>query len=287
VNKAYAERKSRMSDVKECAPQVVGVGYPDFWQHVHDQLPKFFGTASLELVDIGNTAFRGSLSDPLHKIARHLARMTWNSIGSVSLLALNGSGVDAMKIARGMFETSVTLGYLRVHPEQVDDYLDYHCVIQKQRLDFTKEHEPDRLKQLPAQLLQRIEADFARVAPRFQNRKGKLRTSWSKASIREMARDVGKEKLYLTFYRFASSIHHGDVGGAFAQTATLAEDDVLDVEIVPSDAWLTEALIIAHGAVVSVLGDYNEITKAGIDEVVDQAQKSFLATWGKEQPEAS
>ena len=64
-----------MSDVKECPPQVVGVGYPDFWQHVHDQFPKFFGTASLELVDIGNTAFRGSLSDPLNKIARHLARM--------------------------------------------------------------------------------------------------------------------------------------------------------------------------------------------------------------------
>jgi hypothetical protein len=276
-----------MSDVKECPPQVVGVGYPDFWQHVHDQFPKFFGTASLELVDIGNTAFRGSLSDPLHKIARHLARMVWNSIGSVSLLALNGSGVDAMKIARGMFETSVTLGYLRVHPEQVDDYLDYHCVIQKQRLDFMKEHEPVRLKQLPAELLQRIETDFARVAPRFKNRKGKLRTSWSKASIREMARDVGKEKLYLTFYRFASSIHHGDVGGAFAQTASLTEDDVLDVEIVPSDAWLREALIIAQGAVVSVLGDYNEITKAGIDEVVGQAQKSFLATWGKEQPEAS
>ena len=275
-----------MSDVKEC-PQVVGVGYPDFWQHVHDQFPEFFGTASLELVDVGNTAFRGSLSEPLYKIARHLARMVFNSIGSVSVLALNGSGVDAMKIARGMFETSVTLGYLRVHPEQVDDYLDYHYVIQKQRLDFMKEHEPDRLKYLPAELLPRIEVDFARVAPRFQNRKGKLRTSWSKASIREMARDVGKEKLYLTFYRFASSIHHGDVGGAFAQTASLTEDDVLDVEIVPSDAWLREALIIAHGAVVSVLGDYNEITKAGIDEVVDQAQESFLATWGKEQPETA
>lgn len=276
-----------MSDVKECPQRVVGVGYPDFWQHVHDQFPTFFGTASLELVDIGNTAFRGSLSAPLHKLVRHLARMVFNSIGSVSVLALNGSGVDAMKIARGMFETSVTLGYLRVHPEQVDDYLDYHCVIQKQRLDFMKEHEPDRLKQLPAELVQRIEADFARVAPRFRNRKGKLRTSWSKASIREMARDVGKEKLYLTFYRFASSIHHGDVGGAFAQAASLTEDDVLDIEIVPSDAWLRESLIIAHGAVVSALGDYNEITKAGIDEVVDQAQKSFLGTWGKEQPEAS
>lgn len=276
-----------MSDRTECAERVVGVGYADFWQHAHDQFPKFFGTASLELVGIGNTAFRGSLIEPLHKVARHLARMVFNSIGSVSVLVLNGSGVDAMKIARGMFETSVTLGYLRLHPEQVEDYLEYHCVIQKQRLDFMKEHEPDRLKQLSADLVERIEADFAKVAPRFQNRKGKLRSSWSKASIREMTKDVGKEKLYLAFYRFASSIHHGDVGGAFAQTAKLTEDDVLDVEIVPSDAWLREALIIAHGAVISVLGDYNEIAKAGIDDVVDQAQKSFLATWGKQQPETT
>jgi len=276
-----------MSDSKECTHQVVGVGFPDFWQHVHDQFPKFFGIASVELTEIGNTAFKGALSEPFHKIARHLARMVWNSLGSVSVLALNGCGVDAMKIARGMFETSVTLGYLSLHPELVEDYLDYHFVIQKQRCDFMKEHEPERLKRVPGELLQQIEADFVRVAARFQNRKGKLRTSWSKVSIREMAKEVGKEKLYLTFYRFASSMHHADIGGAFAQTAKLDDDDILDVEIVPSDEWLSAALIIAHGAVISVLGDYNEIAKAGIEEAVEQADKTFLATWGKDQQEAT
>jgi len=276
-----------MSDSKECTQRVVGVGFPDFWQHVHDQFPNFFGIASVELTEIGNTAFRGTLSEPLHKVARHLARMVWNSIGSVSVLALNGCGVDAMKIARGMFETSVALGYLSLHPELVEDCLDYHFVIQKQRCDFMKEHEPDRLKRIPDELLQQIEAGFARVAVRFRNRKGKLRTSWSKASIREMAKAVGKEKLYLTFYRFASSMHHGDIGGAFAQTAKLDDDDVLDVEIDPSDEWLSGALIIAHGAVISVLRDYNEIAKAGIEDVVGQADKTFLATWRKDEQDAA
>jgi hypothetical protein len=276
-----------MSGSKEYTQRVVGVGFPDFWQHVHDQFPKFFGIASVELTAIGNTAFKGSLSEPLHKIARHLARMVWNSIGSVSVLVLNGCGVDAMKIARGMFETSVTLGYLCLHPGLVEDYLDYHLVIQKQRCDFMKEHEPERMKRFPSELLQRIEADFARVAARFQNRKGKLRASWSKVSIREMAKEVGKDKLYLTFYRFASSMHHGDIGGAFAQTAKLDDDDILDVEIVPSDEWLSAALIIAHGAVISVLRDYNEIAKTGIEEAVEQADRTFLATWGKDQQEAT
>ncbi len=261
--------------------QVVGVGFSDFWQRAHDKFPTFFKSASVELVLIGNEAFTAPLSEPFHKLARHLARMVWNSLTSVLLLVLNGCGVDAMKVARGMFETSITLGYLRLHPECVDDYFDYHFIIQKQRSDFMRDHDPKQLARVPSSLLTKIESDFVKVAPRFRNRAGKLRGSWSNVSIREMAKGVGKEGLYLTFYRFASSMHHGDISGAFAQTQHLQDDDVLDVDIVPSDAWLGEALIIAHGALISVLRDYNEIAKVGIDKIVERADKTFLDTWGK------
>jgi hypothetical protein len=196
------------------------------------------------------------------------------------LLALNGCGVDAMKLARGMFEASVTLGYLRLHQELVDDFLDYHFIIQKQRNDFMKEHAPEQLKSISESLQREIELGFARVAPKFRNRLGKVRSSWCKVSIREMTKAVGKEELYLTFYRFASSMHHSDIGGLFAQTEALESDDVLDVDVVPSDAWLKEALISAHGAVISVLRDYNEITNLGNEQFVERADKSFLETWG-------
>jgi hypothetical protein len=56
---------------------------------------------------------------------------------------------------------------------------------------------------------------------------------------------------------------------------------VLDVDLVPSDAWLEESLIIAHGALISVLRDYTEIIKSGADEFVDRADKSFFEVWGK------
>jgi hypothetical protein len=115
--------------------RVTAVGFPDFWQHAHDLFPEFFGAASAEVISIGNEAFKGTLTRPIDKVARHISRTVWNSFGSVMLLALNGCGVDAMKVARGMFEASVTLGYLRLHQELVDDFLDYHFVIQKQRND--------------------------------------------------------------------------------------------------------------------------------------------------------
>ena len=257
------------------------VGFPDFWQRAHDRFPQFFDVASVELISIGNEAFKGLLSRPIDKVARHLSRTVWNSLGSVMVLALNGCGVDAMKVVRGMFEASLTLGYLRLHPELVEDYLDYNFVIQKQRNDFLKEHAPEHLKRVPVAIQKRIEAEFSRVAPKFRDRRGKIRKNWSKTNVRAMARELGKEKLYLTFYRFASSMHHGDVGGLFAQTKAVEDEDVLDVDLVPSDAWLTESLIIAHGALISVLRDYNEITKAGQNEFVDRADKSFLDTWGK------
>jgi hypothetical protein len=270
-----------MADSTSATQQRVdAVGFPDFWQHVHDKFPKFFGAASAEVILIGNEAFKGLLSRPIDKLARHISRSVWNSFGSVMLLALNGCGVDAMKLGRGMFEASVTLGYLRLHQELADDFLDYHFVIQKQRNDFMREHAPEQLKRVSEDLQKEIEDGFARVAPKFRNRDGKIRLSWSKVSIREMAKAVGKEKLYLAFYRFASSMHHSDIGGLFAQLEALESDDVLDVDLVPSDAWLKEALIISHGAVISVLRDYSEITNLGNEQFVERADKSFLEAWG-------
>lgn len=266
------------------APCVNAVGFSEFWQQVHDSFPVFFDEASIELVSIGNEAFSGLLSRPIDKVARHISRIVWNSLTSVMVLALNGCGVDAMKIARGMFEASVTLGYLRLHPELVDDYLDFNFVIQKRRNDYLKDHAPEHLKRIPKNILEEIEDEFNRVAPRFRNRFGKVRADWSPVSLREMARAVGKDALYLTFYRFASSIHHCDVGGLFAQTQLDEAEDVLDVELLPSLAWVKEALITAHGAVTSVLRDYNEIAQVGIDELVERADSSFLKAWRDNAP---
>jgi len=72
--------------MSSASQQLVSVGYPDFWQRVHDQFPTFFDSATVDLIEIGNTAFRKPLAEPLHKVARHLARMIGNSLNSVSIL---------------------------------------------------------------------------------------------------------------------------------------------------------------------------------------------------------
>lgn len=256
------------------------VGFPDFWQHVHDNYAKSFDAAA-ELMSIGNEAFSHPLTEPLHKVSRHIAKTVWNSFGALMVLALNGYGPDAMKIARGMFEASVTLGYLHLHPEQLDDYIDFHAVIRKRFHDYMKQSAPEQLKRYSHDVVREIEADFARVAPRFRTKSGGLRTSWAKKSFREMAREVGQEALYVNFYKFASSMHHSDMSGMIAQTLRTEAEDALDVDIAPSDKWLRESLIIGHGAVIGVLRAYNEITEAGLDQVVERLTQTFVDAWGQ------
>jgi hypothetical protein len=66
-------------------------------------------------------------------------------------LALNGYGHDAMRIARGMYEAAVNATYLKLHPDEIDDYVDYHWVIQKKLYDYMQRYDPELLGKIPTE----------------------------------------------------------------------------------------------------------------------------------------
>src|SRR5439155_8972602 len=98
-------------------PCIRAVGYPEFWQQVHDRFPAAFKSIH-DIIPLQQALFLRPISEPLHKVIRHLSKMTVNSIGALTTLVLNGYGNDAMKIARGMFETAVNVCYLQMHPAE-------------------------------------------------------------------------------------------------------------------------------------------------------------------------
>jgi hypothetical protein len=104
-----------------------------------------------------------------------MAGMVSNSFGALITLTLNGYGHDALRISRGMFEISVNAAYLQRHPEEVDDFLDYHWVNQRKRLDYMKQHDPEALRRLPAESISAVNTEYARVLARFADKVGKPR----------------------------------------------------------------------------------------------------------------
>lgn len=251
-------------------------GFPDFWQIAYNEYPLFF-KAAMELLPLQNGVFRKHVSEPLHKVLRHITKIVSNSLGAVIVLALNGYGNDAMKVARGMFEGTVIARYLRQYPEKLDDYLDWHWIRQKRHYEYMRKYTPELAQRISPAKVEEMERQFDAVKGRFTDRRGKLRSSWSDRSLRQMAEAVGMGQLYPTFYSIASSMHHLEFGGLSAQ----AEQETGDVDVAPSTRWLTQALIIGHGAVLRCLTLYNEVVQAGMDKECDIASESFRQAWEK------
>ncbi len=203
-----------------------------------------------------------------------LVRMT--TTGWVELLTLvgHGAGLGAMKIARGMFESSVMAEYLRQVPDEIEDYVEYGHVL------FYK-----RLKQHPgaasAEMAANIQKEYNRVKPRFEN-KGRIRNQWNKHPISYMAERVGRAAQYEISYSLAASIHHGNFE---AMTANLSGDKAqIDIEQPPSLEWVNQALASGHVYLLQALDTLNDCFKLEFDSQLQEAGQTFTKVWNEKRP---
>ena len=249
------------------------VGFPEFWQQAHDVNSAAF-QAIKELRPLKAELFSKPVAEPLHKVTRMIAKITYNSLGALTTLLLNGYGSDGMKIARSMYEAAITTAYLKKHPCQVEDFLDYHHILNKRNLEYLIENSQDA-NNISGTRRDEIDAEYQRVLPRFQYKGGRPRTSWCRKSIYGMADEVGEKYLYHTFYKTASGLHHGDV-----RSLTTQNEQTLDVNMAPSLSWISEAFVMGHFTVVLTLTNYNQIAGHGMNEQMDRAGEAFERAWG-------
>ena len=251
-------------------------GYPEFSKVFcaeYDSLIRTLGTVEKAV----NETFSTPGKEPLHRICRHLAKAVANSFSAVLLLCGNGFGPDAMKIVRGMFESTLTIMYLKKHPKELQDFMDYHWISAMKRQRDTGKYAPELLKQITPEAIEAIENGYARVADRFRNKNGKVRLRWSRKSLFEIAADVGMDQHYFTVYGFGSALQHGDMSGIGMQLDQ--EPGILDVDIAPSKRWIKEALISAYTCFVTAMFEYIDLARpeiSAIKEELLQAQKSAL-----------
>jgi Family of unknown function (DUF5677) len=111
-------------------PQVMA-GFPEMWQPVHDKYRPFFDCAAM-LAPIVSDLLKAPAEGHLLIIIGRLVAATANSYGALLTLVLNGYGQDAMKIARSIYETELNIIWLKSHPEDIQDFLDYHIIQHKQ-----------------------------------------------------------------------------------------------------------------------------------------------------------
>jgi hypothetical protein len=243
------------------------VGFPEFHRVALQTLgPAVAATRSL--LQIGQEMLSGPVSGELPDLAKQITQSVANSMQSALLLVCNGCGLDALRIVRAMFESGVTIHYLDNHPELAADYVDYIWVIRKKFNDYHRELPPDKVKPLAPEEVHEVLVRYEQVKGRFtdKKKKGRIRNSWCKLSLKDMADEVGAQDIYGGLYRFGSSMIHTDILAVVA-----GADGAAHVRPVPSEANLLLALQIAVMSYAMTLTAFDKIASLGRGDDIETA----------------
>lgn len=203
-------------------------GFPGVWHEVFKSYEQIFRAVDklTELTGKVIDATAGCQED-VQQVLRALTQVNSGGMNDVLILAGNKRGSGAMKVARSMFEVSITAEYLEKNPKASHDYLDFTYVLVWRWV----QNSPGKLT---ASEMQRSEAEYNRVKARFTNSKGRVQNNWSTRSLKEMADAVGRTALYEVMYRAGSMLHHVNPLGLIGHEAD----------------WIAEGLRIAHGSLL-------------------------------------
>jgi Family of unknown function (DUF5677) len=182
-----------------------------------------------------------------------------------------------MKIVRGMYESRWTAEYLRRHPDEVDDYLEFSKILAWRRLHWLQENRPSEGSRVSPALAKRGEDDYNQAKARFTDGKVRARLQWSAKSIREIAKDIGREEEYEVPYAMACSIHHDNFGGLSTLFSSTGGAVVPDPP--PSMAWVKQALIVAHTNLWFALNTVNDCCKLDFLEKLEGVRQDHANVW--------
>src|SRR6266851_1412780 len=249
----------------------VEFGFPDFSATVFAE----HGPALMLAYEHSHLANKmiGALAKEMSRdqvVINMLVRMTTTGWIELLIFVGHGAGLGAMKIARGMFETSVMAEYVRRTPEEIDDYIEYGHVLDFKRIKLFPEA-------VSAEKAREIEGEYARVKPLFENKNGKVRNHWNKHPISYMAEKVERGQQYEIPYSIAASIHHGNFEAMIAHLS--GDKTQFDIESPPSLPWVKQALVSGHVYLLQVLNTLNTFFDLGFD--LKSAGEEFENVWRK------
>lgn len=246
-------------------------GFPDFAKTVFAE----YGPALRLAIDDSDLADEMFTALPrqqsLEQIVIYmLVRMTATGWMELLILVGNGAGLGAMKISRGMFESAVMAEYLRKTPAEMEDYIEYGRVLDLKRLRMYPES-------ISREQAREIEREYNRVAPRFTNKHGKVRSQWNKHSIAFMTQQIGRTQQYEIAYSLAASIHHGNFEAMIAHFS--GDEASIDIDQPPSLRWIKPALASGHVYFLQALATLNEFFNLGFEPRLTAAGAAFENVW--------
>lgn len=90
------------------------------------------------LILVGREVLGKPETRTFERTLKHFAVSLANSSVAIATLCGDGFGVDALKVARGMFETYIIFRYLLQRPKELSNFLNFDAVARYKRLQVYK-----------------------------------------------------------------------------------------------------------------------------------------------------
>jgi hypothetical protein len=223
-------------------------------------------------------------SEPLDKVIFFSGCLCAEEFSEILLLCGNGYGVAALRLVRGMYERAVTARYLSQHPEEIDDFFEFHWVSQHRLMKAIEETFGSDL--LGKEKTEEVKESFRRVKGQFtvtdcaDCKTTRINHTWSKLDFVSMARKTGElGKLIVPAYYLPTKEAHSTIGAILSRLDQEGHGIVFDGG--PQRKRADEALIFAHNLILNTLELQRDHFKlATLEQPIETCFQDFMETWG-------
>jgi hypothetical protein len=270
--------------------QNIVLGLPDEWKAFEQRQQVFVEKLPLLRQTFEKVFIRQmQISNSQEKVVFFLGRLCVEDFMEILLLCGNGYGIGALKLLRGLFERSVTLGYIAENPEEADNFLEYHHIHVGKHFNHANEV-LSMSEHLPQEKIDQIKDAYLESKKKYQEEAcekchtTKLRFSWSSIDLPGMAKKVGLKDLYLQCYYEPMLQAHPTVSSLIARLKPSSDGKITFNEGAQRES-ADSALIGAHSLILSVLMSENKFFRIGLDDELNDRLKDFKLIWKKDSKE--
>ena len=136
-------------------------GRPEEWSEFSERNPEFVAAWDEwpPFIDRAFSRVFNPRSAP-DRVVFTLGRLAVEDFLKILLVAGNGYGIASLRLLRSLFERMVTMMYLIRHPEETDDFLNFHWVHIRKALNHVRTEGGDPVQYYSRSELDDVEAKY-------------------------------------------------------------------------------------------------------------------------------
>lgn len=265
------------------------VGFPKEWDNFFKLHPGWAGSYKAIHSTLKKIFIRKfSPENAADKVVFFTGRLCVEDFNEIFLLCANGYGFGALKILRGLYERTVTAGYISKNPQEAELFLEYHFVHKGKMLNHAKTFFGDLKDQIDPKDIEDTEKKYKLYKEKYREplckKCGTYRTqiSWSKLDLLSMAKKAEMDSLYFPGYFFPTLQTHATPSSLMSRMKVNDNGQASFNENSQPD-WAGRALIAAHNILIRLMYIQNNHFNLNLENEIEERGKDFLSIWRTKQ----